>query len=53
MLMYDLCLMKFDRDVFGKEIWVCVEIGCLFVNFYYKIFVFNLCICCLLKCELN
>ena len=41
MLMHDSCPMKFDRDVFGKEIWACVEIGCSLVNFHHKTSVFN------------
>lgn len=40
MLMHDSGPMKFDRDVFGKEIWACVEIGGSLVNFQHKTSVF-------------
>ena len=36
MLMCDSRPMNFDRDVFEKEIWACVEIGGSLVNFHHK-----------------
>lgn len=36
MLMCTSCQMNFDRAFFGKEIWACIEIDGLLVNFHQK-----------------